>query len=1541
MFPLIKLLSIWKSNPTDKASLAIKILNETERLLENKELKRLSRDSWLEFLDLTKKPVFLLALGTDESRTRWAELVFRIIQHTNYTLRDMFMQRVAEHPQRIFFKDMLPVNPVDWTYEQIWSHVREIASVFYSVQKTPRVAIFSDNCVEGACCDLACLCYEIFDTPLSIHFNLETLVVIFDRLKINIAVADSRSRLDLLEQTRQKTRNPFIIYSIIPGIQKNKSVHFLPEECKKTGRKEIGDLLSGHVSGSGQAVATTMFTSGSTGLPKGVSFSIYNIVSKRFARAAAIPTAGDETFLCYLPLFHTFGRYLELTGSLFWNGTYVFAGNTSAETLLSQFPRINPTGFISIPLRWQELYDKCQEKIMAIDNRELRVRAVREVVGRNLRWGLSAAGYLDPKVFRFFNDYGIRFCSGFGMTEATGGITMTPPGKYRDSTVGIPLPGVRTRLSGQSELEISGHYIARYLEEAGPGDRIPYPVSPEKDQWLSTGDVFTVTKEGYYEIVDRLKDIYKNNRGQTIAPQVVEKKFLKVPGIRSTFLVGDNRPYNVLLIVPDYKDPLVTSLKGPNLQEYFHQIVTAANADVAPYERVINFTVLNRDFSTDKGEITPKGSFNRKIIGQNFREVIGQSYRSNNILIKAGQVSISVPKWFFRDLGILETDIVYQEHQLVNKRTHQTLFVKRSSDGFIRIGDLKYSDGAAIIDLGYYTRQPALWIANPALISFCPVKEGWDVQTASVPERIFVTAFKKSEPGEWALKTIRDPYLVNVNQLLCRAFFSDPEESFKALDELSKIFGDAEPRMAEVILNRLEALAYHPEEEIRTMSYRMILLHAPRPEKIEHLPAFIESGLSFLNEKSIHEIAASNLGKHRLDALKQRLYYYRTHMKWPASARTRKQFEDVLRMLFNFAIRHLDFYVPVRAELSRWTLHKQDPYLSSKAEDFFNRLSVVFEKEMKKRSGRYPIATWKNKVMFEPGITEEEKKRILKIFQSTKFLEESIILTFNEWDFDLDDVPATGIWVLRLLAQKEFRHYRLSINTTSEKHFDLHMVMSENPKFRPGPSTFYWLASLAGFPYGPAVGPMLGSSRPELGILTTQYIGGLTAWDKIREYAEIHRMKGFLRPNSWRKVFVRSFAVVFKAWHHSGYQIVPGTITPSNIVIPELDFRESAVILSLTGWTSYKNTLSLIEPMVLDFYCRTTALYPWCSKQLEIKWIFDGCIEALGKEEAAQFLETLRKELIKKKIGCFDHTDLTRALDNYIRSDLKKFYLPLSLFHAIDRYEEWFRMNPSTTSDAREQTLSELMELYRLQNFPEIVRYYFYRHSYFFNAAAEILTAFDRLLEKMLTSPELLPLQLVELSDLQSAIELQEDKNVFSRMVFPRLQGEQIIDFLRVGEHLKEHLVVRFTLQDKTGNKYVQREPIEPREIGQLYQLFFKENYPKDITNSDHHQVVVDKNERLIGGLIWRTLDNDTVLLEGIVVTSALQGKGIASAMIGNFFSGMASIGIKTVKAHFLFGNYYMKHFFEVDKKWGALIRTLNAGTGRDLSQQNDKSINQ
>ena len=156
-------------------------------------------------------------------------------------------------------------------------------------------------------------------------------------------------------------------------------------------------------------------------------------------------------------------------------------------------------------------------------------------------------------------------------------------------------------------------------------------------------------------------------------------------------------------------------------------------------------------------------------------------------------------------------------------------------------------------------------------------------------------------------------------------------------------------------------------------------------------------------------------------------------------------------------------------------------------------------------------------------------------------------------------------------------------------------------------------------------------------------------------------------------------------------------------------------------------------------------------------------------------------------------------------------------------------------------------------------------------------------------------------------------------MVFPRFQGGEDFDFIQIKSNQQASQLVRFSFQDKSGRKYNLREPMSARETGQLYQLFYRENYPKEISANDHQYVLADEEEKIVGGITYRTLEDRSILLDGIVVTGSLQGKGVGSGMMEHFFAGMAAQGAELVRAHFLFGNYYLKHLFDVDKNWGAV----------------------
>jgi GNAT superfamily N-acetyltransferase len=532
------------------------------------------------------------------------------------------------------------------------------------------------------------------------------------------------------------------------------------------------------------------------------------------------------------------------------------------------------------------------------------------------------------------------------------------------------------------------------------------------------------------------------------------------------------------------------------------------------------------------------------------------------------------------------------------------------------------------------------------------------------------------------------------------------------------------------------------------------------------------------------------------------------------------------------------------------------------------------------------------------------------------------MLAFGEEDFDIRQVPSSGIWVSRILSQHQFDLFRAGINLHNGKHHDLLLVIggdSHAPQVR---DTIYWLMALSDHPSQDSAVPRFGACRPDLRVMSVAYVGDLTVWEKIREYAAAQTVWADApKPLDWRRLFVRGMAAFFTAWRSSGARIVPGTVTPANVVVPDADFREGACILSLTGWKPYESPPDLIHPFVRNFYRQAAAHYPSIAAQLSLSWIFDAGMESLGLDQGPEFLAELESTLHGAEQ--LDLQELSTALHAYRTALREQPYHPLPLLCALDRFRAWEQLNPEATPQAREEETQQLFNLYRINRYPEIMRYLLYRHTYFQPACTSVIKALDDLLARMFRQPDVRAVHMEELSYIQAELRDSVDREVLSRMIFHKEHAVQGLEVRAVGTGGRKQVLVRTRIIDKREVHHSVREPILPAEIGHLYRLFRESDYPTRISESEHHLVIVDEMDQVLGGLKYAAQDPGVVYLSGIVVAAALRGRGIAGALLEDFFARMTAHGVHLVKTDFLLLRFYTAHGFKVDPRWGGLVRHL------------------
>ena len=418
-----------------------------------------------------------------------------------------------------------------------------------------------------------------------------------------------------------------------------------------------------------EQVATFIYTSGTTGTPKGVMLTHKNIYFNAYSGKASFPfpDAPDQKVLSFLPLNHIFEKVASYI--YMYSGMGIYYAET-LDTIGENLLEIKPDGFSTVPRLLEKVFEKIMIKGEHLSGikRSLFFWAValgekydnlvpgnwwyrtqlkianklifskwREGLGGNVKFIVTGGAACQVKLLRIFNAAQIPVFEGYGPTENSPiiSINLNRPGGTKYGTVGHVIQGVELKLEPDGEICVAGPSVMK-----GYYKRPDLTAETVVDGWLHTGDIGELIDGQFLKITDRKKELFKTSGGKYVAPQPIENKMKESPYIEQIVLVGDNKKFVSALIVPGFSK-LKEWAKQHGIEfksnEYIagHPMVNALISDEVevynklfnPVEQVKKFTLLPREFTIDKAELTPKLSVRRKNVLENFAKEVEEMYK--------------------------------------------------------------------------------------------------------------------------------------------------------------------------------------------------------------------------------------------------------------------------------------------------------------------------------------------------------------------------------------------------------------------------------------------------------------------------------------------------------------------------------------------------------------------------------------------------------------------------------------------------------------------------------------------------------------------------------------------------------------------------------------------------------------------------------------------------------------------------------------------------------------------------------------------------
>lgn len=378
-------------------------------------------------------------------------------------------------------------------------------------------------------------------------------------------------------------------------------------------------------------LATIVYTSGSTGEPKGVMHS-FRTMCAAFAYADVFGLTSDDRLISYLPLAHVAERAILETTQLKVGYQVFFA--ESLDTFLHDVKRAQPTVFGSVPRLWLKLHagvtGKIPEKKLA---RLLRVpllgglvrRKVLDGLGlRHVRVAATGSAPTPPELIAWYGSLGLALHDIYGMTENFAVSHCVRPGEGRPGWVGTPMPGVTCRLTDEGEVLVRspGTMLGYYKAERLTRETV------DEEGFLHTGDRGEVDEQGRLKITGRVKELFKTSKGKYVAPAPIETRLMAHAGVEQACVAGTNmvRPYALVVLAEHVRKAAAGSEQREALTRLLSDHVAALNAELDPHEQLEKIVVMSEEWTVDNGLLTPTLKLRRSAIEARYAALVAEWY---------------------------------------------------------------------------------------------------------------------------------------------------------------------------------------------------------------------------------------------------------------------------------------------------------------------------------------------------------------------------------------------------------------------------------------------------------------------------------------------------------------------------------------------------------------------------------------------------------------------------------------------------------------------------------------------------------------------------------------------------------------------------------------------------------------------------------------------------------------------------------------------------------------------------------------------------